>query len=277
MMSRWSEVPDLHHSDAIFNLSMLSLRKLKPYRDITYIQRSLPSLPIFRLAYRCIKLWAVQRGLYSSRFGYLSGIHITLMLSWIYKRMAYDSGSVTTSDLVATFFHHYAHYNWRHATVFDPFFHKKQPRYQRSPKEPMVVLGFHAPNANVAHTSTVPGLKALVKEFKTADERLSQDGLTWDQFLGNPNDSNAGVVEFLHTYDSYVQIKIQYWGRSLSKGKGLVGWVESRCLLLVVGMHNFHIVLISSLIILRYQQGIRKPRNQDMAISVHRHRSRQRF
>jgi uncharacterized protein (UPF0248 family)/endonuclease/exonuclease/phosphatase family metal-dependent hydrolase/2'-5' RNA ligase len=243
IVERWSELPGLHHSDPIFNLPILSLRKLKPYRDLTYIQRTLPSLSTFRLAYRCIKLWAVQRGIYSSKFGYIGGIHITLMLSWICKRLAHDVGSVTAVDVVSTFFHHYAEFDWTNEMVFDAFFHQKKPRYQRSTREPMVVLGFHAPNANVAHTSTIPGTRTLIKELKLADRRLSENGMTWGVFLRSSELSSApgasaGVADFLKSHDSYVKVDIQYWGRTLSKGKGLVGWVESRCLNLMVDLNR---------------------------------------
>lgn len=200
----------------------------------------------FRLAYRCIKLWAVQRGLYSSRFGYLSGVHITLMLSWVYKRIAYESSFVSVPDLVQSFFHHYAYYAWADRMVYDAFFHVKKPRYHRSAREPMVVLGFHTPNSNIAHTSTVPGLKTLVKEFKAADASLSTPGMTWSQFFGaadvttlNPTTLAAGPKNFLEAHTSYVKIDIQFWGRTLVKGKSLVGWVESRCLLLVVGSYPY--------------------------------------
>jgi uncharacterized protein (UPF0248 family) len=243
MNHRWHEMPSLHRSDPVFNLSMLSLRKLKPYRDVAYIQRTLPSLATFRLAHRCIKLWAVQRGIYSSKFGYLGGIHITLMLSWIYKQLAHDGASVSAADLLTAFFHHYARFDWQHEMVFDPFFHNTKLRYQRSAREPMVVLGLHAPNTNVAYTVTKPSVKTIVSEFQIADELLSQEGMTWTEFFGNKVDSSsanevdAGTATFLAAHDSYVQVNIQYWGRTLSKGKGLVGWVESRCLLLVVGMY----------------------------------------
>jgi uncharacterized protein (UPF0248 family)/2'-5' RNA ligase len=243
IVERWSELPGLHHSDPIFNLPILSLRKLKPYRDLTYIQRTLPSISTFRLAYRCIKLWAVKRGIYSSKFGYIGGVHITLMLAWICKRLSHDVGSVTAADVVATFFHHYANFDWTNDMVFDAFFHQKKPRYLRSAREPMVVLGFHAPNTNVAHTSTVPGTHTLVKEFRSADRRVSEEGMTWENFYGNPvllsrSGSSAGVSDFLRSHDSYVKVDIQYWGRTLSKGKGLVGWVESRCLNLVVDLNK---------------------------------------
>ncbi|KAF2851096.1 hypothetical protein T440DRAFT_448913 [Plenodomus tracheiphilus IPT5] len=243
---KWSEFHDLPASDPIFNLSVLSLRKLKPYRDFLYIQRTVPSLSAFRVAYRCIKLWAVQRGIYASKFGYLSGTHITLMLTWICKRLAYDSGSVSAADIIVSFFNYYANFNWTNELLFDAFFHKSPPRYHRSAREPMVILGYHTPNSNVAHTSTIPGLQILVKELKAAIEVLSRPETTWDQFLGCSSSStessqrllSQGTAKFLATQHSFVKIDIQYWGRTLAKGKSLVGWIESRCLSLVVDINK---------------------------------------
>jgi hypothetical protein len=91
------------------------------------------------------------------------------MLSWAAKSLAHDSGSVTTADLVTSFFHHFARFDWAGDMMYDAFFHKQKPRYHRSMREPMVILGFHAPNSNIAHTSTLPGLQTLTNEMKAAD------------------------------------------------------------------------------------------------------------
>ncbi|KAF2730474.1 hypothetical protein EJ04DRAFT_500507 [Polyplosphaeria fusca] len=238
VVERWAEFPKLHHSDDVFNLSILSLRKLKPYRDVNYILRTLPSPSAFQTAYRAIKLWAVQRGLYSSKFGYLGGVHLTLMLFILCKRMAHHTGLVIATDLVATFFHHFANFDWETNMLFDPFFHKKTPRYQRSAREPMVILGLFAPNSNIAHQSTVPGLKTLTREFKNADACLSKERMTWEKFFDISASATVGVSEYLRSQENYIKVNIQYWGKSLAKGKGLVGWVESRCLLLVVEIHK---------------------------------------
>ena len=242
---RWTDFEKLPASDPVFNLSILSLRKLKPYRDLLYIKRTTPDLATFGLAYRAIKLWATKRGIYSAKFGFLGGVHITLMLSWVYKRVSYDvktrgSHPVSTSDLVATFFHYYANFDWADDVVYDAFFHKQKPRYHRNAREPMVVLGFHSPNFNVAHTSTLPGLLVLMKELKAANSRLLEPAMTWLDFF-EPSDAHSfigqglGETQFLHAYKSYVSIDIQLWGRTLTKGRSLVGWVESRCLSLVIG------------------------------------------
>jgi poly(A) polymerase Pap1/uncharacterized protein (UPF0248 family)/endonuclease/exonuclease/phosphatase family metal-dependent hydrolase len=238
VVSRWSEFSTLQPSDPIFNLPILSLRKLKPIRDLQYIRHSIPFMAPFRLAYHFIKLWAMKRGLYSAKFGYLGGIHITLMLSWICKRLTHNVGSISAGDIIVSFFHHYANFNWKKNMLFDTFFHKKIPRYQRSVREPMVILGFHAPNSNIAHTATAAGVQVLVHELQRADARLSQPHMSWDSFFDEPDSADGGAKEFLAAYDSYVRIDIQYWGRSLHKGRGLVGWVESRCINLVVDIHK---------------------------------------
>jgi hypothetical protein len=178
--------------------------------------------------------------MYSAKFGFLGGVHITLLLSWICKRLGQNPGTVTATDIVTSFFHHYAQFDWVNDMVYDAIYHKKRPRYYRSAREPMVVLGYHAPNSNIAHTATVPGLHLLVKAFKTAATQLCEPGMTWEAFFGAPAvpqlDSQFphGVAEFLRTYNDFVKVDIQFWGRTLAKGKSLVGWVESRCITLVI-------------------------------------------
>ncbi|KAF9731735.1 hypothetical protein PMIN07_007229 [Paraphaeosphaeria minitans] len=239
VVDRWPVFANLSATDPIFNLPILSLRKLKPIRDLNYIQRTLPSMASFRLAYHFIRQWAVERGIYSAKFGYFGGIHLTLMLSWVCKRLAHDSGSVSAGDLILSFFHHYANFDWQNDMVYDAFFQKRKPRYQRSAREAMVILGFHAPNSNIAHTATVPGMQVLVGELRQADDQLSCPGMTWEAFFKvNPPGSKPAVSSFLGSFDSYIKIDIQYWGRALSRGKGLVGWVESRCINLVVDIHK---------------------------------------
>jgi hypothetical protein len=109
----------------------------------------------------------------------------------------------------------------------------------------MVVLGFYAPNSNIAHTATAPGLQLLAKAFQAADEQLSAPGMTWNTFfetLPGPNRNSSllfGAAEFISSQNSFAKVDIQFWGRTLAKGKGLVGWVESRCISLVVGKYKY--------------------------------------
>jgi uncharacterized protein (UPF0248 family) len=105
----------------------------------------------------------------------------------------------------------------------------------------MVILGPHTPTVNVARTASLPSLNTLVTEMKRADYLLSEVGMAWSKFIGSAENESAmadlpsGAREFLQSYDSYIKINVQYWGLSLAKGSTLVGWLESRCVLLLVG------------------------------------------
>lgn len=112
VVQRWPEFAKLPSTDPMFNLPILSLRKLKPLRDLNYIQRTLPSAAAFRLAYHFTKQWAIGRGIYSAKFGYFGGVHLTIMLTWICKRIARDTGSASAGDIILSFFQHYSQFDW---------------------------------------------------------------------------------------------------------------------------------------------------------------------
>ncbi|KAH0536557.1 hypothetical protein FGG08_006587 [Glutinoglossum americanum] len=243
---RWSEITKIPPSDPLFDLPISSLKKLNAYRDMDYLQRTVPDLAAFRLAHRFIKTWAQQRGIYSARFGYLGGIHITLLLSRICKLLFRSAGAVTAADIICTFFNHYANFDWKADIAFDPFFNKQQrPRYQRSAtREPAVILSLHAPAINAAHAASLPSVRTLVEELKYADRLLSDVGITWSKLLdgderqGTITDLPSGAHDFHKSYSSYIKIDVQYWGASLAKGSALVGWLESRCVLLLVDLNR---------------------------------------
>lgn len=148
---------------------------------------------------------------------------------------------MTAADLACTFFNYYANFDWKTQMVLDPFFHKQQPRYRRSAREPMVILGLHSPRANVAHTASLPSVRTLVEELNRADNLLSEENMTWSKVVdgvgmeGAPANQPNGVHEYLKSYNSYIKIDVHYWGLSLAKGSMLLGWLESRCVLLLVG------------------------------------------
>ncbi|PGH28262.1 hypothetical protein AJ80_00153 [Polytolypa hystricis UAMH7299] len=239
IVERWSDVALLPPSDPLFDLSLLSLTKLQPYRDLAYLQRTIPHPATFRRLHRLIKAWAKQRGIYSSKFGYLGGIHITLLLSRLFKLLPYST-SISPADILCTFFNHYANFDWKSDMVYDPFFHKQKLRFRRWPREGMVILTHHVPLINVARTSSVPSVRTITDELKLTSARLSQ-GLSLTEFAGIRTQAGneglpSGAREFLEAYNSYIKINVQYWGLSLSKGSTLVGWLESRCIFLLVDL-----------------------------------------
>ena len=227
-------------NDPAFALPAQTLLKLKPARDLYYLRRSIPDLAQFRVAFRLVKLWATSRGIYASKLGYLGGIHLSVMLSRVYKMLLHEGSVVSVPDLVVTFFSHYARFDWKKDVIFDPLFHK-QLRYTRTFREPMCLLGWHAPTLNTAVAASTPTVKTIATEFGRADRMLTEGGLTWFSFLGASSSPHASsklvgsAAEFLQGYKTYAKIEVHYWGPSLAKGSALVGWLESRCVAVLVG------------------------------------------
>lgn len=230
--AQWPDCLRLPASDPAWTLSAQTLNKLKPIRDLDYVRRSVPDIIKFRLAHRFIKTWAKRRGIYALKYGYLGGIPITILLARIHKLLAHDNAVVSLSDLLATFFNHYANFNWRADLAFDPFFHK-QLNYRRTDREPLAILGYAPPALNTCLAASVPSVRTIAEEFQKADKMLSEETMTWSTFL-----DTDGSADFLKSFKSYIKINVQFWGGSLTKGRGLVGWLESRCVSLLVDLNR---------------------------------------
>lgn len=237
---RWPEVMKRPASDPAFALPFQTLAKLKPVRDIFYLRRSIPDMVQYRMAHLFIKAWAQARGIYQAKFGFLGGIHISVLLAPLCKMLANDGATVSTADIIATFFQHYARFSWKTALVFDPFFHKDL-RYNRTFREPLCLLGWHAPALNTAVNASVPTVDAIAAEFERAEKLLSVESFSWSHLFGVEPDSPSsslggpGATEFLQNYKSYIKIDAHYWGPSQEKSGRFIGWLESRCVMLLVG------------------------------------------
>ncbi|KAK3324195.1 hypothetical protein B0T19DRAFT_224678 [Cercophora scortea] len=251
---RWPEVLRAPATDPVWSLPVQTLSKLKAARDLDYLRRSIPDIATFRLAHRFIKTWAKSRGVYSQRFGFLGGIQISILLARVYKLLARELGvnTITLYDLLTTFFDHYASFDFAHSLVFDPLFHKHRLQYTRTAREPLAVLGYFPPALNTSHAASVPSTRAISEEFKRASALLSSvsEATTWTSFLcgaTGPSQqlpitlaqvNTSAAADFLAGYKSYIKIDVNYWGLSPTKGAQFVGWLESRCVMLLVDLHR---------------------------------------
>ncbi|KAK3503034.1 hypothetical protein B0T13DRAFT_462458 [Neurospora crassa] len=232
--------------NAVWSLPALTLTKLKAARDLDYLRRTVPDLAVFRQAHRAVRSWAKGRGVYAQRFGYLGGIQISVMLARVYKALALGAGGVSgvgVEELVASFFEEYAQFDWEKDMVYDevcPWFRQKREKggekevYRRTGREAMVVLGWFGPGLNTSGQASVWSVRTLKEEFKRARDLLVKGEVkSWKEFL-----KGSGAEEFLTGYKSYVKVDVQYWGLSSSKGAQFVGWLESRCVMLLVDLHR---------------------------------------
>ncbi|KAK4231274.1 nuclear poly(A) polymerase 1 [Podospora fimiseda] len=235
---RWPEVLKSPASDPVWSLHSQTLNKLKAIRDIDHIQRTIPCLPTFQLAHRLIKTWAKSRGIYTARFGFLSGIQIALLLSRLYKLLSLTHPSPTNipvESLLTTFFAHYSTFPFSTHQAFDPTFHTTRIPYTRVPsREPLAILGYFPPMLNTAASSSIPSLRTLTNELLLAHQSLSSSpSTTWKSFLLTPPQT-----PFLTQYKSYISLSLQYWSLSPTKGLSYLNWFESRCVSLLVDLNR---------------------------------------
>lgn len=227
----WPAVLELPASNPVWAVSAQTLNKLKAARDLDYVRRSVPDIANFRIACRLIKEWAKRRGIYAAKYGYLGGIQSAILLARVYKLLAREEAVVSVPDLLATFFNHYARFDWKKDLVFDPFFHK-QLSYRRTDREPLVIIGYFPPSLNTSTAASVSSVRTITEEFQRADRLLQEEGMTWTQFL------TADDSSFLKSFKRYIKIDMQFWGGSLTKGRGFVAWIESRFVSLIVDLNK---------------------------------------
>ncbi|KAK1826744.1 RNA ligase superfamily-domain-containing protein [Podospora conica] len=231
----WPQVLTVPAANPIWSLPMQTLLKLKAARDLDYIRRSVPDLTTFRHAHRFIKSWAKAHGVYSARFGFLGGIQISILLARAQKLLtASNKTPPSLPDLITTFFTHYATFPFATHSVFDPFFHATSlPHHRSTTREPLAILGYFPPALNTTAAASVPSTRTLTHEFARTASALTTS-TTWTDLIS----PTTAATSFLTSYKSYARLSVQYWGQSPTRGRQFIGWLESRCVTLLVDMHR---------------------------------------
>jgi len=229
---RLQEIDDLEPTDPIFQLPIQALQKLNSYRDIEHLKHAIQDSQMrdFQIAHRFLHIWARERGVYAGKFGFLNGFAITLMLFRIMKSLN-SHDTVAAPTLICTFFQYYSAFDWGGDIVHDLAFSVDKKRYRRTAREVMAVLSLHAPRVNVLRAASLPALRTISEELRRAERLLAEPSVSWDKII-----SGDGAREFLGAYKSYVKIDVSYWGSSTADGSSLLGWLESKCVALLVGM-----------------------------------------
>ncbi|KAH8836019.1 hypothetical protein DL96DRAFT_1576408 [Flagelloscypha sp. PMI_526] len=232
LIESWSTLLSIPRDSPAFTLPVSTLKTLNAYRDALALKSTLPSLETFRLAHRSVKLFLKLNGLIGARFGYLGGFHIAFLLARVTLLLP---PTVTASELVRTFFHTYARWDWDAEMVTVPIPGVGPSTYRRNKlKEPMCILSIEKPSVNMTINASIHSRGALKEGFKLSDE-LMEKGASWSEVLqrGGLNPLN----EFLTTYKSFIKMDVSYWSDDCMKGRALVGWLESRLVKLLVNLN----------------------------------------
>ncbi|CAN8103080.1 unnamed protein product [Discula destructiva] len=247
-----SELP-LPAESALGSMPAETLWALKAYRELDYVQRSVPDIAPFRLAHRFIKIWAEGRGIYSGKFGYLSGSQITILLTRVQKRLARSLAAFSLSELLEAFFEDYASFDWEKNMASDEFFHDDL-QYHRTKSEPLAILGYYQPTLNTSLSASVSSAWTVKREFQHQWDLLKRKVRSWADLLQpvfpvgrvlgghlplltwKNWKSASRSLDLFANYRHYIKISAQYSGGSTTRGRGFVSWVESRFKSLLVDL-----------------------------------------
>jgi poly(A) polymerase Pap1/uncharacterized protein (UPF0248 family) len=224
-----------------------SLRALNTYRDTVYLLKTMPALPAFRTAHRFLSLYLRRRGLYSARFGYLGGIHLSLMLNRVVKLIVLsskdkksDTNSLTAATIVRTFLQYYASFDWSTKIVCDPSQDTNLSTLKRSHREPVVIRSIFTPTArpNVSESCSSLSAQTFTSEFALANGKLAE-GL-WKWALRSEQES---VSDFLNDATLFIRIKLDTWDLQMQDSDQIrktIGTVESKMPGILVSLTRIH-------------------------------------
>ncbi|RUS18557.1 Poly(A) polymerase central domain-containing protein [Endogone sp. FLAS-F59071] len=226
VVERWEELATLPLDASFPNLRASTMAILNGWRDTTVVLRSVPDLGKFRLVYRTIKLWCECKGLYSSRFGYVGGAALTVLVVRVCQ--AYPNAG--PGELVHRFFEQYGNYPWesRPVTLSTSSEQGGGILYRRSDRDAMCILTAHRPQVNITRNATKHNRRVWAEELRNAMDLLMIDGTSLESLFSQ--------TDFLSRYKSYVQITL--YASNRSGYRELVAHFESRCVELLTKMQQ---------------------------------------
>ena len=207
----------------MFLLPVLALRTLNAYRDNSAVSSLIPEkdLASFRLAHRALRTFCLRKGIFGSRFGYLSSMELTIMLLRVLIRQHFSV--ISASSLFQGFFATYVSLDWGSGEVTIPGFSSSTAIPSKI--SPMTILSIHKPQRNLTENVVHPTLSEISLQFAAA---ASVNGAGLWRTIFQEDTSLEPADQFLRSYPRFIRVRIHYWGRDARKGFSLVGYTESQ-------------------------------------------------
>ncbi|KAL1921740.1 uncharacterized protein VTP21DRAFT_10382 [Calcarisporiella thermophila] len=232
---------DLADNNILKNLDERCVRSLNGPRVTDDILRLVPVIPEFRMALRCIKLWAKKRAIYSNVNGFLGGVAYAILVARICQ--LYPNANAGT--IVSKFFRIFYQWQWPQPVMLKPIedgplqvrvWNPKLYPTDKAHRMPIITPAY--PSMCATHNVTHSTLTVMKSEFKRAMEitdRLMIGAGKWEELFEKS--------DFFHRYRNYLQVI----AASGSEEKQLrwSGFVESRIRQLVMKLEIAEGVLLA--------------------------------
>ncbi|KAJ2805027.1 polynucleotide adenylyltransferase [Coemansia helicoidea] len=200
------EDQDLADNNLLRNMDPVSVRSLNGSRVTDEILRLVPSIPTFRLALRCIKLWAKRRAIYSNSMGFFGGVAWAMLVARICQLYPNKSASI----IVTRFFHILLRWNWPTPIQLKTIetgsgnLHVWNPQTSLSDaahRMPIITPAY--PSMCATHTVSHSTKQLIVREISHGvgvADRIMRREATWDAMFEKD--------DFFRTYKFYLQVNV---------------------------------------------------------------------
>ncbi|KAJ1959606.1 polynucleotide adenylyltransferase [Dipsacomyces acuminosporus] len=197
---------ELLDTNLLRNLDDVSIRSVNGSRVTDEILRLVPNIPNFRLALRCIKLWAKRRAVYSNAMGFLGGVAWAMLVA----RVCQLYPNACAGAIIARFFRIMFNWKWPspvllkpiedgplHARVWNPKIYAQDEAH----KMPIITPAY--PSMCSTHNVSTSTKTIIMAEFRRGAEIVDKIMLgkaKWDELLEKG--------DFFYRYKHYLQVNV---------------------------------------------------------------------
>ncbi|KAJ2349073.1 polynucleotide adenylyltransferase [Coemansia sp. RSA 2673] len=223
------------------NLDEFSIRSVNGSRVTDEILRLVPNVTSFRLALRCIKLWAKRRAIYSNSMGFFGGVAWAMLVA----RICQLYPNACAGSIVAGFFRIYVKWPWPRPvtlkTIEQGTMHLRVWNTQiypadRAHKMPIITPAY--PSMCATHNVSMSTKRIIESEFKRGEDtttKILQGEAKWTELFEKS--------DFFRRYKYYLQVNAK--STDVESHNLLHGFVESRLRQYIIKLESTGMFVVS--------------------------------
>ncbi|KAJ1938688.1 polynucleotide adenylyltransferase [Linderina macrospora] len=197
---------ELLDTNLLRNLDDASIRSVNGSRVTDEILRLVPNIPNFRLALRCIKLWAKRRAVYSNAMGFFGGVAWAMPVA----RVCQLYPNACAGTIVARFFRIMFNWKWPSPVLLKAIedgplqvrvWNPKLYAQDEAHKMPIITPAY--PSMCATHNVSTSTKTIIMAEFKRGTEitdRIMTKKADWDELFEKS--------DFFYRYRHYLQVNV---------------------------------------------------------------------
>ncbi|KAJ2781336.1 polynucleotide adenylyltransferase [Coemansia interrupta] len=231
---------ELLDNKILANLDEKTIRSVNGSRVTDEILRLVPNIPTFRLALRCIKLWAKRRAIYSNSIGFLGGVAWAMLVA----RTCQLYPNACAGTIVSRFFKVFLFWKWpspvllktieegpMHLRVWNPKYYASDAAH----KMPIITPAY--PSMCATHNVSLSTRRIIGSELKRGVDivdRIMKGEAQWAELFAKD--------DFFRNYKFYLQINVTSTDEDAFHG--LCGFLESRLRVYLTSLEEVSLVVL---------------------------------